>query len=108
MRMFQTQARRHAQAQKDYVDQLAGKNIGPQTDGERKQSSGVADDLYRENQPRQPPDRAGKMFRVSDGPTMPQSAPIVIDESQDGAGERNAGVSGGRLKSRDKADGVGK
>src|ERR1700689_2552802 len=107
MRAAQAYTRRHTKSQKDHVDQLAGENVSPQTDGKGKQARGVADDLYRENQPSQPPDGTGKMLGISDGPTMPQSAPVVIGESQNGAGQRNAGVSRGRLKTRERAEGVG-
>ncbi len=36
----------HQQAQENYVDEFAGKHIGPQPDGERQDARGGADNFH--------------------------------------------------------------
>src|ERR1700720_4620362 len=94
------QSRSHEKAEKDYVDQLAGENIGPQADGQREQTGCVADNLDGENKPREPPNRAGNVLGIAQGPMVPKSEPVVISKSENGTRERDARVPGGRKENR--------
>src|ERR1039457_6420824 len=65
----------------------------------------MTDNLNQDHQGRQPPERAEEMLQV-DHTAMFQSLNVVVDESTDGAAQRNNRQRRGRFESRNQAQQV--
>src|SRR5205085_3562561 len=76
------------QAQKDAVDQVAGENVGPETDGERKHAGGGADDFYREDERREPGYGASEIFQIVERAELANAGVVEIEKSERRAGQR--------------------
>src|SRR5262249_44826254 len=96
------------QAQEDAIDQIAGQNVGPQTDGERKNTSAGTDDFHGEKQEGQDPiadgvGRPSESSKVFEHTVMTEAVTVEIRDGDAGAARRNRGVAGGRKKRRKDA-----
>src|ERR1035438_1344384 len=82
------QSRSREQAKEESIDQVASKNVGPQTHRQRKQSRAGADDFHGKDQRNQGPAKtAGKRLYIAQRPVMTNALPVEIDE-RDRSAER--------------------
>src|SRR3981081_285815 len=98
----------HQQSKKDYIEQVAGKNVCPETDRQGKNASRGADEFDGKKQNAQQPvtqapGRTGKREQVMANPMMANSLPVEIQKNDDGAAERNRFFRRGAGESGEKA-----
>src|SRR6266567_1844880 len=95
-------------------DQIAGENVGPETNGERQQTGEVADQLNGKHQRGQQnlgnqrhafhgrSEKVQQIFRSG----MFETLGVVVEKSADGAAQGHNGNAGRRLKPRDQSNQV--
>jgi len=91
------------QGKENECDHLAGKHVREETNGERQQSRGVAENFDGQHQRRQPPYRSQEMLEVSK-PVCSQSLEMVVEPGQQRATKRDNRDRSGRVETRDNAD----
>src|SRR6266481_2181248 len=99
------------EAQENRVQKIAGDNVGPETNGERKNAGRRADDLNGEKEDGQQPvakllRRTRKRQKVAASAVVANALPVEIQKRQNGAGQRNRFVGRGRGKNRNDAEQV--
>jgi hypothetical protein len=91
------------QGEKNECYHLPGKHVREETNGERQQSRGVAENFDGQHQRRQPPYRSQEMLEVSK-PVCSQSLEMVVEPGQQRATKRDNRDRSGRVETRDNAD----
>src|SRR3981189_3137721 len=86
--------RLHQQSKKDYIEQVAGKNVRPETNRQGKNARRGADEFDGKKQNglqpvTQAPGRTGKREQVMAIPMMASSQTVELRKNDDGAAERN-------------------
>src|SRR6195256_5892144 len=102
-------ARLHQQSKKDYIEQVAGKNVCPETNRQGKNARRGADELDGKKQNAQQPiaqvpGRTRKRKKVMANTMVPNALPVEIQKDDDGAAERHRLFRRGRGKCREKAE----
>src|SRR5712664_719991 len=100
--------RLHQQSKKYYIEQVAGKNVRPETDRQGKNARRGADEFDGKKQNAQQPvtqapGRTGKREQVMSNPMMANSLPVEIQKNDDGAAKRHRFFRRGRRECREKA-----
>src|SRR5204862_7781628 len=89
------------ETQKDRVQKIAGKNIGPQTHSQREHAGAGTDDLDGKDQRGEQRDRPGEMFKVGNMAMMPNSLPVKIEKGKYRGSQRETGVCRRRREERE-------
>ena len=90
----------------DQGQHIAGEHVGVKTDGERHDAREVRDDLNREHQRRDPPDRPHEVLDVSDEALGRGPIVVVVEKCEQRDAERHDRVGGGRSDAREQAEAV--
>src|SRR5215813_4912305 len=88
-------------------DLLIGKHVSEETDTERERSNKITNQLNRENQPGDPPDRATKMFQMADQTVFTDADIVVIKKRTETECEGNTGCRSGRQEQGEQSHQVG-
>src|SRR5688572_1470437 len=70
---------------------LVRKDVRKQTNAERERANQVTDQLNRENQWRDPPDRSGQVLQVTEHAVLFNTDVVVIKKRRQSEGKRDAG-----------------
>src|ERR1700751_4515881 len=92
------------EAEKKDVKRFAHEHVDPETNGKREQARQIAYDLDGQHDGRHREDRAQKMLAVAERPVFHDAGPVVVEEYDDRAAERDRNLGRGRLECRDQAD----
>src|SRR5713226_4769057 len=100
------------EAEENRVQQVAGDNVGPETDGEGENTGRGADNFNREKQDGQQP--IAKLFRrtrkreqVVANTVVAHALPVEVQEGENRAGQRNRFFGGGSGEEREDTKQVG-
>ena len=101
--------RAQQEAQKNRVNEVAGKDIGPEPNREGEQAGRGGDDFHRKKQKSEKPitdlpGGPGKGQKIRPRAMVTDSLPIEIEKNEDSAGQRYEGDTGGRRKNREKTE----
>ena len=94
------------QREEHQCNQIAGKYVGGETNGQREDARQVADDLDRDHQRRQPRHRAGKVRGIVNRALRLYAVKVVIQKRHNGATQRHRWHTGGRFQARHQSNQV--
>jgi len=80
--------------------------LTPKTDREREQARQIADDFDGQHDGRHGENRAEEMLLWAEGAVFYDAGPVVVEEDDDRAAERDRDLSCGRFECGNKADQV--
>ena len=102
--MLEENGKLEHESEKQDVERFAHEHVDPETDGEREQARQIADDFDGQHDGRHGENRAEEMFAVAERAVFHDAGPVVIEEDDDRAAERDGHLRRRRLESWHEAD----